>query len=132
VNENLITAIITAIVGVSATLGTMYAARGQIMRKEEENELASQKIIFDNAIALHEAYRLENEKLRERIATLTNELADMRRACNRIGQENARLRERVAKLEARLDTGELTPPTHDISGFTEPPPPDGNDPADWE
>lgn len=67
-------------------------------------------------IALEAQLRTEqkaNEKLK-----LENE--NLKSALNAMGVENASLKQRIARLEQRVGTGELTPPPHDIPDNTPP------------
>ena len=115
---------VTLLLGILGAGGTIYAARGQIRKHATDaNNTANQQII-DNAIALHEVYRVENETLRRRVAELEATLSDVKQALNHASQENYKLNDRIARLEKRLDTGDLTPPPHDIPAddWQDPPP----------
>ena len=47
------------------------------------------------------------KRAKEELAEKDNEIDDLKKALNVLGKENAQLRQRIAALEARLDTGEL-------------------------
>lgn len=58
--------------------------------------------------------RQQRQHLEVALLAEQREKDQLKRGYNAISQENEDLRARVARLEARLDTGDLTPPPHEL------------------
>jgi FtsZ-binding cell division protein ZapB len=127
-DSGIIQAGVTLLLGVLGAAGTIYAARGQIRKQATDSGNAANQQLIDNALKLHEVYRAENEALRLEVDAIKKQQdqqeqaqRDLRQAFNAVSRENETLKRendflkrRVAALEARLDTGDLTPPPHNI------------------
>ena len=70
----------------------------------------------------------QNRELWKRISNLEQENKKLRAGYNSVGQENVALKKRVATLESRLDTGDLTPPPHNVPSTWAGDPPPVDDP----
>lgn len=104
-----------------AILGTIVTvfAGWQINKRQaataaKEGDAQVEKIKNDIEISLW-------QRAKEELGEKDKEIADLKAANNHLAQEDAKkarkireLESRIKRLEERLDTGELTPPPHDI------------------
>ena len=101
-------------------------------RDEAEKAWAEVRKMREELLAVHgvvDVLQLENTRLKQ-------ENTHLKAANNKLGREALDLRQRVNELEdwkRRMDTGDLkTPPPHTLPNWQEPPPPESDNPADWE
>lgn len=141
--------IVVSIVGATASIITANWQRRKMEAEANKLETDGNAAISNAAIQLVDPLRQEIATLRAELAAeraarkaeaeamkrenmrLRDKNRELQTAYNLVSQDNASLTARVRRLEQRLDTGELTPPPHTLPNWQEPPPPDSDDPADW-
>ena len=96
-------------------------ANRQVALDEQKAVDTAQQWLQDSALELIKPYRDEVKSLRGELADertkrrkLEQDNAELRSALNILAQERVSDRARIKRLEERLDTGELTPPPHDV------------------
>ena len=131
---SIIIPVIIAIVGAGASLVTANWQRSKTTAEAEsitatmyitlikplEDTVKQLRDDLENERAAREA---DAASCRKAITQKDAEIAKLKAANNLLGQENASLRHRIARLEQRVGTGELTPPPHDVPGDITPTPP---------
>jgi len=90
---------VTLVLGVAGTAGTIYAARGQIFSRIQEQKQTGEQKLIDNALKLHEVYKEEAEELRERLDQIDGVLVEVQTANAGLLEENARLKIEQAELK---------------------------------
>lgn len=133
-NLEILLPLIISLVGAGVSVYTVNRQQKKLTAEANSIEAQGNTAIVGTALTLIQPLEARIKSLDLRIIALESQLVveqeanaklkkeneNLKAALNAMGVENASLKQRIARLEQRVGTGELTPPPHDIPDSTPP------------
>lgn len=136
-NLEILLPLIISVIGAGVSVYTVNRQQKKLTAETKSIEAQGNTAIVGTALTLIEPLEARIKSMDLRIIALESQLQaeqeanaklkleneNLKAALNVMGIENASLKQRIARLEQRVGTGDLTPPPHDIPNNTTPTPP---------